>query len=142
MRVIRDLLDWIGENEVLVGSLVTGSFVVFIATLFLVPWAVVRLPTAYFARGREERIPMPTMHPFLRAIVLVVKNLAGGVLLLLGVSMLVLPGQGLLTILMGLLLIDFPGKYKVERYIVSRKPILQSINWLRKRADRPPLQLD
>ena len=142
MGFVRGIMEWVSDNEVLFGSLVTASLVVFVGTLFAVPWALVRIPTGYFRRDREKRVPVPTMHPLLRAIWLIAKNLLGGVFVFLGVAMLVLPGQGLLTILIGLLLIDFPGKYKVERFLVSRKPVLQSINWLRKRADRPPLRLD
>jgi len=55
--------------------------------------------------------------------------------------MLVLPGQGLLTIFVGLMLLDFPGKYQVERRAVSYKPILRSINWLRQRVGRDPLRV-
>lgn len=142
MYFVREIMDWIGDNEVLFGSLVTASLVIFVITLFAVPWALVRLPAGYFQLGRERRIPMPTLHPLLRAIFVVLKNLLGGVFVIFGLAMLIFPGQGVLTILIGMLLIDFPGKYKVERYFVSRKPVLQSINWLRKRANRPPLQLD
>lgn len=142
MDFVRGIWDWIGDNEVLFGSLVTVSMIIFVGTLIVVPWALVRLPSGYFRRDRERRIPMPALHPLLRAVLLVLKNLLGGMFVILGVAMIVLPGQGLLTILIGMLLIDFPGKYKVERYFVSRKPVLQSINWLRRRARRPPLQLD
>lgn len=142
MDFVRGIWDWIGDNEVLFGSLVTVSMIIFVGTLIVVPWALVRLPSGYFRRDRERRIPMPALHPLLRAVLLVLKNLLGGMFVILGVAMIVLPGQGLLTILIGMLLLDFPGKYKVERYFVSRKPVLQSINWLRRRARRPPLQLD
>lgn len=142
MDFVRGIWDWIGDNEVLFGSLVTASMIIFVGTLIVVPWALVRLPSGYFRRDREQRIPMPALHPLLRAVLLVLKNLLGGMFVILGVAMIVLPGQGLLTILIGMLLLDFPGKYKVERYFVSRKPVLQSINWLRRRARRPPLQLD
>jgi hypothetical protein len=38
-------------------------------------------------------------------------------------------------------LIDFPGKFRFERWLVAREPVRQSINWLRNRAGRPPLEL-
>lgn len=142
MGFVRSLMEWIGDHEVLFGSLVTLSVIVFLGTLFLVPWVLVRLPPDYFRLDRERRVPMEAWHPAVRGILLVGKNLLGGLFVLIGIAMLVLPGQGLLTILIGLLLLNFPGKYKVERYIVTRKPVLQSINWLRKRARRPSLQLD
>lgn len=56
-----------------------------------------------------------------------------------GILMLALPGQGLLTIIIGLVLMDFPGKYYAERWVISRHSILLSINWIRKKADKPAL---
>jgi hypothetical protein len=70
---------------------------------------------------------------------LVVKNLLGCLFVVAGLLMLVLPGQGLLSILIGIILLDFPGKYSVERWLISRPPVLHTVNWLRRRAGRPPL---
>ena len=54
--------------------------------------------------------------------------------------MLVAPGQGLLTLAAALVLLDFPGKYRLERRLVTQKPVWKSINWLRRRAGREPLE--
>jgi hypothetical protein len=70
---------------------------------------------------------------------LTVKNTLGGCLLVAGIFMLVLPGQGILTILAALALLDFPGKRKLEMSILHRPAVLKSINWLRRRAGREPL---
>jgi hypothetical protein len=69
----------------------------------------------------------------------VLKNALGIVLVVAGLVMLIVPGQGLLTIAVGLMLIDFPGKYRLERWLATRRPVWRSINWLRKRAGRAPL---
>jgi hypothetical protein len=53
--------------------------------------------------------------------------------------MLFLPGQGLLTMITGLLLIDYPGKFRLERKIVNTPAVLKSLNWLRAKAKKPPL---
>ena len=55
--------------------------------------------------------------------------------------MLVLPGQGLLTILIGLAVMQFPGKFELERWLVTRKGVLEGINWLRQRSGRLPLEV-
>jgi hypothetical protein len=52
-----------------------------------------------------------------------------------------MPGQGLLTILIGLILVNFPGKYKIERRLVRRPGVLQSINKIRTRFQRPPIEI-
>ena len=72
---------------------------------------------------------------------LIAKNAAGLILLLMGVIMLITPGQGLLTMLMGLVLMNFPGKRDLELWFVQRKSILNSINWMRSRANQPELEL-
>ncbi|NIV30742.1 MAG: hypothetical protein GWN58_14950, partial [Anaerolineae bacterium] len=72
-------------------------------------------------------------HPVMGLVVLVLKNLLGLVLLVAGVAMLVLPGQGLLTIVIALTLLNFPGKYHLERWVVSRPPVYRAINWIRRR---------
>ena len=69
------------------------------------------------------------------------KNVLGAIFVVAGLIMLVLPGQGIFTILIGIMLLDFPGKYRLERWIVARRPVLQSINWLRQRAGRAALVL-
>ena len=55
--------------------------------------------------------------------------------------MLVLPGQGLLTILLGVTLLDFPGKFRMQKWVISRKGVLDSINWIRAKAHKRPLEL-
>ncbi|RJX33598.1 MAG: hypothetical protein C4531_05105 [Desulfurivibrio sp.] len=117
------------------------STLTFIGTLVIVPLLVARIPANYFASHQPRRPPWAVHHPFIRWTMLLAKNLAGYLFILAGILMLVLPGQGLLTILLGVMLLDFPGKYRLEKWLVSRPAILKSINWLRKRAKRPPLEL-
>jgi hypothetical protein len=70
-----------------------------------------------------------------------VKNAVGVLFIVLGIAMLVLPGQGILTLLIGIMLTNFPGKYRLERRVVTSKPILRNINKLRVRAGHEPLQV-
>ena len=72
---------------------------------------------------------------------IIVKNIIGYTLILGGILMLVLPGQGLFTILMGLILSNYPGKYTIEKRIISIPSILKTINWLRKKSNKPPLEI-
>jgi hypothetical protein len=76
-----------------------------------------------------------------RAALHIGKNIAGWLLILAGLAMLILPGPGLVVILLGLTLADFPGKRRIQLWIFSRKRILGPINRLRKRFHRPPLQV-
>jgi hypothetical protein len=64
-------------------------------------------------------------------------------LVLLGVALSLpgVPGQGLITILIGVMLLDFPGKRELERKIISRPAVLSNVNKLRNKFSRPPLRL-
>ena len=86
-------------------------------------------------------MPWVDHHPVARGILLAGQNLLGYTFIVEGIAMLVLPGQGMLTILVGIILSDFPSKYKLERWVVTRRPVSRSVNWLGRRAERPPLVL-
>lgn len=117
------------------------SALMFLATLMAVPWLILRIPDDYFSLGRRHSMHWKEEHPLVRLLLLSLKNLLGVVLIALGAAMLLLPGQGLLTILVGIILVDFPGKFQFERWLIQREPILNSVNWLRRRRGRPPLSL-
>lgn len=124
-----------------VGWLVLLVGLPFVGTLVLVPWLVIQLPADYFHESYRPTLLWGVEHPVLRALLHLGKNLLGVIVLLMGVVMLVLPGQGVLTIITGLLLMDFPGKYRFERWLVHRKPVLLGVNWLRQHAGREQLRL-
>jgi hypothetical protein len=78
----------------------------------------------------------------LRATLRAGKNAVGILLVLIGIPLVPLPGQGLLTILAGLALVDFPGKRRLELRVVRQPGVLRAVNWLRSRAHRPPLVVE
>jgi hypothetical protein len=117
------------------------SIVSFVGSLIAIPWILIRLPQDYFSESRP-RTWLKDHHPVLRLIALALKNCVGWLLVLGGIAMVVLPGQGLLTILIGVSLMDFPGKRAIERNLISRPLILQAINRIRQRFDRPPLFIE
>lgn len=69
----------------------------------------------------------------------VLRNVLGVVLVLLGIAMLLLPGQGLITLLVGVLLVDFPGKQRLVQRILGRPKVLSVVNKLRARHGAPPM---
>lgn len=121
-------------DDALLWWLLAASAVVFLLSPVVAAWLVVRLPSDYFVEPRRRPTAWRRQNPALRLAIVVGKNLLGMVLLMAGLVMLLTPGQGLLTIAMGLVLLDFPGKYRLERWLVTRKPVWRSINWLRRSA--------
>lgn len=111
-----------------------------VISIFVVPVLIVMLPADFYAE-RNQRRRLFQERPFLRALFLLVKNALGAVLFVAGLVMFFLPGQGLLTMLAGLALLNFPGKRKLEMRCLHLPKVLTSINWLRVRAGRAPLAL-
>jgi len=136
-----DLIQSVPANESLLLVLGIISVLFFIITLTVIPWLILQIPEDYFTEEKRHPLLNEMHHPVVKIILLILKNLAGAFFLLLGIALLVLPGQGLLTMLLGIVLIDFPGKYKLQRWFVQHKSILHSINWLRKKGNRPPIQI-
>jgi hypothetical protein len=132
---------WIEAHRVLLYWLTGTSIVLFFTTLFLVPVLVARIPHDYFMHAHRPPSKWATRHRVVRLLAAIGKNVLGYVCIALGIAMLVLPGQGLLTMVIGILMVDFPGKYNLEKWIASRPQILKPINWLRRRRNCAPLKV-
>lgn len=104
---------------------------------------LIRLPATYFSEP-NQRGPWADAHPALRWTGLILKNITGAALIVLGIIMALpgVPGPGFLTILIGVMLMDFPGKRRLERSIVARPAVLAAVNRLRERHGREPFVLD
>ena len=125
--------------DVLIG-LTAASAIGFVGSLIAIPLILVRLPADYFDT-RTPRHWMKDHHPMLRLSGLIVKNVVGIVFFLAGVAMLFLPGQGLLTMLIGISLMDFPRKRQLEAKMVGQPTLMGVINAMRRKFDKPPLTL-
>jgi hypothetical protein len=123
--------------EPLLGWLVVFSMVTFVLSLVLIPWVVGRLsPDCFLRLHLNDSITPP---PSFGLVVLVIlRHALGTVLLMAGIAMLFLPGQGLLTIILGALLVSFPGKRKLIGSLVSQPKIRKSLDWLRNKRHKPP----
>jgi hypothetical protein len=138
--MIETIWNWAASHEWLMGGLTLASLAMFVGSLLALPFLVARLPADYFADPRRHTSRLRRLHPLVYLAALVLKNLLGWVLVLAGIVMLVLPGQGLITILIGLVLSDFPGKFALERRLACTPAIFNALNWLRRRAGHAPLQ--
>lgn len=136
------MLTWLSEHHVLLTWLSIASLITFIGSLLSLPWLVAMIPEDYFLYESRETTALKQRHPVIRFLLLIGKNLLGFILLCGGFLMLFIPGQGLLTMAVGLLLMDYPGKYALEKRIVSTPSILKGLNWLRAKRHLPALQVD
>ena len=130
------------------GRLSLGAKVGLIAVIALVTTVaglavIVRLPAEHFVR----RPPPDTWwrrHRLVRWTVLVFKNLLGLLVFPLGVFMALpaVPGPGLVFMLLGLSLLDFPGKRRLERKLLGRPSVMRFLNELRASFGRPPFVVE
>jgi hypothetical protein len=112
-----------------------------LVTAIVVPWVIVRLPADYFHKDRTPRPAFSKFPAAARVPLIILKNLLGIALVGVGLMFLLMPGQGVIVILIGVLLVDFPRKKELERWLIRRGPILKLANWLRKKWDKEPLRL-
>ena len=138
--------DWLANfwESLTLGRVLTGLllFVVSMAvSLLIVGVVIVKIPANYFSSHYQQDFMQDA--PWLaRWSATILKNLVGLVLVAAGIVMLIGPGQGILTILIGLMLMDIPGKRPLEARLIKRPAILAAANNLRAKYGKPELQVD
>lgn len=128
-------------RNVLIGALIfLGTFLLNLAIVSLI---LVKLPANHFSKLNKKKFGSGSRLT-VRVPLILAKNILGGFLVALGIvlSLPGVPGQGLLTILLGLMLLDFPGKDRLEQKLLSRPSIVNAINRLRRRFGKQPLELN
>lgn len=138
---LQAVSQWARVNQGLLAWSTGLSVVVFVGSLLLMPALVARMPEDYFVR---TGVPAPRWfdkHPASRAAMRVLKNILGLTLLVAGIAMMVLPGQGVITLLVALSLLDFPGKRRLELRCIRQPQVAGVVAWIRRRAGKPPLRL-
>lgn len=142
------MIAWLAElwasvtwGQILLGvGLFLGSLALSFAAIAIV---MVKIPKNYFS-SHYKRDFLPGSSFIVRWGAVIAKNIFGVFLIILGIALSLpgVPGQGILTILLGLIMLDIPGKRPLEARIIKRPAVLAAINKLRAKYDKPPLELD
>lgn len=136
-------MTWLSQNVARLGELagmwLALGLISLVLTVITLPLIVLRLPADYFRRDKRQSVARDSRHPVIVWLVNLTKNLLGIVLIIFGAVMLFVPGQGVLTMLIGILLTNFPGKFRLEQKIVRRPAVLRTLNRIRARGGRTPL---
>lgn len=134
-------LGMFGWKSLLLG--VVLFLITFSISLGIVSFILVRIPPDYFKKGNPRKV-LPNHNRAVRSLVIALRNILGVFLVALGIvlSLPGVPGQGILTILLGIMLLDFPGKRGLEYKLVSRPKVRQAINKLRNKFGKPELILE
>jgi hypothetical protein len=117
--------------------------VIFIGSTVLVAWLLIKLPATYFCDAASLGF-WSDRHPILRWTGLLLKNVLGVLLVVLGGIMVFpgIPGPGILLLVLGIMLLDFPGKRRMEQWLIHRPIVLSAMNRLRQRYGKPPLVVE
>lgn len=116
------------------------SILSFVVSLVCVPWLINRLDICFFTlQSHEQRIrKRREQHLLLMVVIMIIRHCVGFILLAIGIALLFMPGQGILTILIALALMDFPGKYRFITTIVKQKQVRLILDWIRRKGGRQP----
>ncbi|MBI5511346.1 MAG: hypothetical protein HY903_21505 [Deltaproteobacteria bacterium] len=126
-------LPW-KEIVLFAGAFVAGAA----ASIAIIAIVLARLPASYF----RARPVVPDGSRTRRIAVVVLENLLGYAVIAIGMALSIpgVPGQGVLTMLVGLMLISFPGKRRLERFMIRRQNVARAANWIRRQAGKAPFE--
>jgi len=135
-ELVYNVVGWLQKNWFIITMV---SLVIFMGSIATIPYLLTRIPANYFRlkNAGKQSFQSPIFHILFH----IAKNAFGLICLVSGIVMLVMPGQGILTIFIGIMLLDIPGKRRVERYFISRPNILSTVNKIRQKRNTPPLDL-
>jgi len=126
------------------GRIAFGSIAILLSAALsyaAIIFVMIKLPADYFS-PHYSPASAKNQAFLVRWGAVVLKNFIGLLLILAGIAMIFGPGPGLLTILLGLIMMDIPGKRPLEANIIKRPAVLSAVNNLRARYSKPPLITD
>ena len=132
-------LEFLSDYKIYLVWLGTLSLIIFIFSLLTLKWLVTLIPSDYFIKKNSSEFR--SNYPIFWLISIIIKNIIGYTLIVGGILMLVLPGQGLFTIFVGLMLSNYPGKFYIERKFIAIPSVLSAFNWLRKKSNAPSIKI-
>jgi len=138
---MSEFVGWMRDHQVFFQTMGVVSLGLLVISMVVFPLVVANLPIDYFVRDKRAPAHRRRRHPVVWVLLTVMKNIFGFALILAGVAMLVLPGQGILTILMGVALANFPGKFTLERRLVRQPAVGRALNRIRRLAGKTDLEI-
>ena len=112
-----------------------------VASYGLIVIGMIKIPADYFSPNYVQEIGSDK-HFSVRWAAFIIKNTIGFLLIIAGAVMIFTPGPGVPTILLGLIMMDIPGKRPLEAKLIQRQMVLSAVNDLRAKYNKPPLIMD
>lgn len=154
-KITSYLTETFGANFLILSILLTTA--VSITYFILMSYIITQMDKRYFIRnsiivnktdkknvdaGPIAPPPLSANKSSITFVINISRIIIGVFLLLCGIVMLVLPGQGLITMIIGLSLLPFPGKNKIVKKLLARRSVRNSLNWVRYKAKKEPFIFD
>jgi len=127
------LTTWLHQHSGFIVILGAVAFVVLLTTLLATPWILARLPSDYFSHT-----PSISPRSLSNTIISIIRTVAGTLLIFLGLAVILTPVPGIVLMVLGLALCDFPGKHKLLVRLVRLPSVLSFLNWIREKSNKPP----
>lgn len=131
---MHPLFDWLSANSLLISAFAGVSATLLAVTILATPWIVSRLPSDYLLR----RLDGPALQGTDRRLINLLRGFLGLLIIVIGLVMMITPGPGVIMILLGISIAEFPGKDRLLVSLATRPNVLASLNWMRRRHDQPP----
>ena len=146
MDFLSSIWNWLVQYwEALTWSKIIWTSVFIVISIIVSYGAIVigmiKIPADYFSSSYAKEI-RTDQHITIRWTALIVKNVIGFLLIIAGIIMIFTPGPGVPTILLGLIMMDIPGKRPLEARLINRPMVLTAVNDLRAKYNKPPLIMD
>ncbi len=146
MDLFSGMWEWLGRfwESLTWGNIawtLLFSVITIIASYGLIVIGMIKIPADYFSSTYVREINTDN-HFSVRWAAFIVKNVIGFFLVIAGIVMIFTPGPGVPTILLGLIMMDVPGKRPLEAKLINRPMVLSAVNDLRAKYNKPPLVMD
>jgi archaellum biogenesis protein FlaJ (TadC family) len=129
-------IPYIGNVEQLLQFLAGLSLVTFLLSIICIPLLVARLPQDYFQLAATEKEKKNQQLSLRYLCIFLFRNIIGFLLLFAGIAMLFLPGQGIITIIIGLAIMSFPYKHVLIYRLTRPMAVQRSLDWIRIRSKK------
>jgi hypothetical protein len=135
------LYAWLENNSYIFFYAGIVSIFIFVFSMFGLRLFIIAIPSDYFI-NKKRVSALKNRSVLLWIIYIVFKNIIGYIFIIMGLVALVLPGQGILMILVGLMMSDYPKKFDLEKKIITIKAVRKGINWIRIKSNVDKIKLD
>lgn len=131
------IISFLQQYSYLLEYLAALSVLTFIVSLVCIPLLVARLPRNYF-QHRQAKSANPATFSLGSILLLLFRNILGLMLFFAGVAMLFLPGQGVITIVIGIAVMSFPYKRRLLATLTTPLSVRKGLDWIRHKMKKEP----